>query len=101
MAKASFAITLLFLMVPAMAAPAGWSCQRQDEPVRIGINLVTLDVAVTDKHRRPVRNLTAKDFTVIENDAPQKIESFSTNSIALARNEPKSRSNQEDNGISL
>lgn len=101
MAKSSFTTTLLFLLVFAIVAPAGSSCQRQDEPVRIGINLVTLDVAVTDKHRRPVRNLTAKDFTVIENETLQRIESFSTNSIAPARNEPDTRSNQTENVVPL
>jgi VWFA-related protein len=99
MAKSSFTTTLLSLLVFAIAAPAGLPCQRQDEPVRIGINLVTLDVAVVDKHRRPVRNLTAKDFTVIENDAPQTIESFSANSTAPARTESKTRSTQKETGV--
>lgn len=97
MAKSSFTIGSLFLLVFALSAPVGSSRQRQDEPVRIGIDLVTLDVTVTDKNRRPVRSLTAKDFTVSEDDAPQKIEAFSTTSTAPARNEPKTRSNQKQN----
>ena len=101
MAKFSFTITLVFLLVFAMSAPVRSLCQRQDEPVRIGINLVTLDVAVTDKHRRPVRNLTVKDFTVSENESPQKIESFSANSKAAARAEPKTGSNQKEGGVPL
>ena len=59
MAKFSVSTTVLLLAILGILAPVGSSRQRQDEPVRIGINLVTLDVAVTDKHRRPVRNLTA------------------------------------------
>src|SRR6185295_10944896 len=98
MAKSIITDTLLFVLVLAAIAPIGLSRQQRDEPVRIGINVVTLDVAVTDKHRRPVRNLTAKDFTVTENDVPQKIESFST-SAASARNESKTRSNQKETGV--
>src|SRR4030095_4515860 len=94
-AKSRITSTLLFLLVFTISAPIGSFCQTQDEPVRIGINLVTLDVAVTDKHRRPVRNLTAKDFTIFENDVPQKIESFSSFAPS-ARNEQKPRTNQKE-----
>ena len=100
MARSGLTKPLLLSLVFAMAAPVAPSYHRQDEPVRIGINLVTLDVTVIDKHRRPVRNLTAKDFTIIENDAPQKIESFSTGSGAPLRNESKPRSNPHESGIS-
>jgi len=97
MAKSRFTISVLFLLLFSSAAPAGSSQQRQDEPVRIGINLVTLDVAVADKRRRPVHNLTAKDFTVIEDGAPQKIESFSSDFV-VTRNEQKIRSDQKEAG---
>lgn len=100
MTKSIFATAVLFLLVFSTSARIVSSSQRQDEPVRIGVNLVTLDVAVTDKHRRPVQNLTAKDFTVFENDAPQKIEAFSPGSSTPARpirNDAKARSGQKEN----
>src|SRR5689334_11953880 len=34
---------------------------------RSGVDLVTIDVSVFDGDRRPVRNLTAADFTIREN----------------------------------
>ena len=39
--------------------------------------MVRLDVSVLDKDRRPVRNLTAADFTVLEEGEPRPIVAFS------------------------
>jgi VWFA-related protein len=39
--------------------------------------LVQVDTVVTDSHSRPVANLAASDFTVLENGKPQKIAFFS------------------------
>lgn len=64
--------------------------KRDERPVRIGINLVTLDVAVTDKHHRPVHNLTEKDFIVNENGVAQRIESFSAGAPSLSEAKAKS-----------
>jgi VWFA-related protein len=41
-----------------------------------GVDLVVLDVSVLDADRRPVRGLTADDFTVLENGRPQPIKAF-------------------------
>lgn len=43
---------------------------------RADVNFVELDVSVLDKNRRPVVDLTAADFTVLEDGVPQKVESF-------------------------
>jgi VWFA-related protein len=95
MAKSTFTIPFLFFLL-FLSAPAGSPHQKQDESVRIGINLVTLDIAVTDRRHRPVHNLTVRDFTVIEEGVPQKIESFSPGSAILPRNEPKTRSDKKE-----
>ena len=43
----------------------------QKPPVfRSTVDLVHLDVSVLDKDRRPVRGLTAADFTISEDDKP-------------------------------
>lgn len=61
--------------------------QSAQQPVfRTNINFVELDVSVLDKDRRPVLDLTAADFTVLEDGVPQKVESFSA--IVLPEPEP-------------
>src|SRR5690606_35932177 len=44
------------------------------QPVfRTGVELIELDVSVLDANRRPVRGLTADDFTVLEDGQPQPV----------------------------
>ena len=98
MLKSSLVVALV-LVVLIWSTPAVCTSQkRSDEPVRLGINLVTLDIAVSDKHRRPILNLTAKDFTVLEDGVPQRIETFSAGSALPTRGEQKGRSDQPDVG---
>jgi VWFA-related protein len=69
------AFTFLFLCASIQAQS---SAQVQAPPVfRGGVNLRQLDVTVRDKNHRPVRGLTAADFTLLEDNVPQKIEAFS------------------------
>ena len=44
---------------------------------RAGVDAVQLDVSVLDKERRPIRGLTAADFTVLEDGKPRAIVAFS------------------------
>jgi VWFA-related protein len=81
----------LFLLTPLLVA--GVFAQRpqtQAPPVfRSGVDLRQIDVTVLDKHRRPVRGLTAADFTLLEDDVSQKIEAFSFVEVtAPVRSEP-------------
>lgn len=48
----------------------------QDEVIRFRSNEVKLDVVVKDKKGRPIRDLKAADFEVLEDGVPQKVESF-------------------------
>jgi len=41
------------------------------------VDLITLDVSVLDSERRPVRGLTAADFTILEDGVRQDIQAFS------------------------
>src|SRR5215468_8106174 len=53
--------------------------QDQQQPTfKIGTNLVTVPVIVTDRYGRFVTGLTQKEFTVREEGSPQKIEDFSS-----------------------
>src|SRR5262245_28952483 len=96
MPKFRASISLLLLFVSSSTPLAGSANQRQEEPVRLGVNLVTLDVAVTDKRRRPIHNLTAKDFTVLEDGVPQRIESFSAGSTTKSPGSHKPGADQKE-----
>lgn len=57
----------------------------QQTPVfRGGVDLIHLDVSVLDRERRPVRGLTAADFTVLDDGKPQPIAAFSAIDVAEA-----------------
>lgn len=49
----------------------------QDETIRVETDLVTVNVAVTDKQGNPVKNLQKEQFEIFDNKTKQKIEYFS------------------------
>ena len=75
-------------MRPAVSAVLGWLAvvfpawsgqepPRQLPPTfRTAIDIVQLDVSVLDRSRRPVRGLTAADFTVLTDGQPRPIVAF-------------------------
>jgi VWFA-related protein len=51
--------------------------QAQQPPrFRAGVEVIQIDVSVVDRDRRPVRGLTAADFTVLEDGQPQDVVAF-------------------------
>ncbi|MDR3426038.1 hypothetical protein, partial [Silvimonas sp.] len=52
--------------------------------IQANANLVVVDVVATDSRHNPVHNLTAADFTVLENGHPQTIKTFEEHSPAEA-----------------
>ncbi len=50
--------------------------QDQDDVVRVRSNEVQLDIVVKDKKGRPIRDLAATDFEVVEDGVVQKVQSF-------------------------
>ena len=50
---------------------------QQEDVVRITTNLVQVDAVVTDHNRKPVTDLTAEDFEILEDGKPQQITNFS------------------------
>jgi len=100
------------------ALPAQSQNQKQtkgddQDVIRVTSNLVSLDVIVKDKKGRPVTDLKAEDFRVIENGVPQKIEFFdstltslgvtgqSTDAVASTENKPQSPAGFPRNIIAL
>jgi len=67
---AIFSVGAVLLCVPAIP-------QDQDARIQINVNEVIVPVTVTDMKGRFVSNLEAKDFRVLDEGKPQKIEFFS------------------------
>lgn len=61
----------------ALAPASAWFPQAQQPPrFSTAVDLVHLDVSVLDRDRRPVRGLTAEDFTILEDGRPQAVSTF-------------------------
>ena len=83
---ASFFLTLLSFSFPALAQTVpGQPAQKdqQDEKLKIGTNLVTAGVIVTDRYGRFIGGLNRGDFAVREDGRQQKIEDFSSDEEAF------------------
>ncbi len=65
-------IGLAWFAALAAQQPPSQSVQR----FKTGVDLIAIDASVLDADRRPVRGLTADDFTVLENGKPQPIKAF-------------------------
>ena len=67
------------VVLAGLVAASTLAPQDPSQPVprfRGGVDVVLLDVSVLDRDRRPVRGLTAADFTIFEEGRPQPIVSF-------------------------
>src|SRR5207253_1209547 len=77
---------LFILLTGGVAAQAPQSPQTPSSataPVfRGGTTVVPLDVRVLDKQGRPITDLTAADFSVVEDGAPQRIAHFERQNLA-------------------
>src|ERR1041384_6286445 len=62
--------------IPVQAQDQKQNKSDDQDVIKVTSNLVSLDVIVKDKKGRPVTDLKAEDFTVIENGVPQKITFF-------------------------
>lgn len=80
-------LTLLAFLAAATFQPA--LPQTSSPTFTTGTKLVIVDVVVTDNKQKPVHNLTASDFTVLENNVPEHIKSFEEHTTASsAKPEP-------------
>src|SRR5262245_22115568 len=74
------------LVLASTAGLWGQSAQPQQQPptpsFRSGVNLILVDVTVRDRSGKPIRDLKASDFEVLENGKPQDIVSFAHEEVA-------------------
>lgn len=70
----------------ALAPAAAQSVQRRppDQIFRAGVEMVSLNVTVVDQQQHYVTNLESKDFTVVEDGAPQEITYFNRTTLPIA-----------------
>ena len=61
------------LQNPEPQAPIGTT----GTTLRVGVTMVTVGARITDRNGREVRRLHAEDFSILENDVPQRISFFS------------------------
>jgi VWFA-related protein len=74
----TIAIACFLATMARFDAQAPSNGQPQQPPIfRAGVQLVEIDVSVTDGRNELVRNLTKEDFELLEDGKPQTISSFS------------------------
>src|SRR5690348_9311162 len=80
----AFAVLTAALAIAALGTRpgAGQSSDAAPPVFRGGTALVPVDVRVMDKQDRPVTDLKAGDFTILEDGVPQAVAHFSTESFA-------------------
>ncbi len=87
-----YRLTLLACWVAVLVSVPGAQQLPPVEPqtFRTGVDAVQLDVSVLDVERRPVRGLSAADFTVLEDDKPRRLVAFSAIDLPPMPAEPPS-----------
>ena len=71
------AVAVATAFVAVTATAAGQAPPAAPRPqFRSSVDTVPLDVSVLDRNRRPVRDLTPADFTILEDGKPQEISIF-------------------------
>jgi len=58
--------------------------QKDDTPIRIGTDLVLLDVTVVDPSNKPIMDLKREEFAVVDDKVAQKIEYFSRDQVPVS-----------------
>lgn len=101
--KALLALALLFSVAPALAQQIGsHQPQGKDGTYTLSVKsqLVTEAVVVKDKGGKFIPNLSANDFTITEDGAPQKIRIFEHESLPVDV-EPLPTQSQDDERVRI
>ena len=76
--------TIAACIVAIVAAAVDGSGAQEQGPFRVGVDLVSLSVSVTDQGHRYVGDLNRDDFVVTENGVPQELSFFARTGVPLA-----------------
>src|SRR5688572_10733529 len=75
--------------VAVVLAAAAVSAQQPGQPAfRSGVELVTIDVVASGRDGRPVHDLKAADFELLEDGKPQEIRAFQFINFSMAPADP-------------
>jgi VWFA-related protein len=84
-AKWSFARqALTMLLMVALVSSSLFGQQEQDYVFRVQSELILVNVTVRDKNGNFVTGLKQQDFTILEDNKPQKVESFDLENVDAA-----------------
>jgi Ca-activated chloride channel family protein len=81
---ALFVAPLLLAAAAGQDRPKTKTQQPQEEVIRVGTDLVILDVTVVDQDNKPVMDLRQDQFQVFEDKVPQRIEFFSKEQVPVS-----------------
>lgn len=70
-------IKLLLMTAIVLTTFSIYTFGQDDDPIRVETNLVTLNIAVTDRAGNYVKGLQKKDFQIFDNNFPRVIDEFS------------------------
>ena len=76
------AVVGLFATLPLQGQPAERAAPPRAD-FRGGVDLITLNVTVTDREQRFVANLARQDFTILEDDRPQAVAFFAHSGVPM------------------
>jgi len=80
----TLAVLLAFVLLCSLLA----SQQKPDYTFRVQSDLVLVNVTVRDKSGNVIANLKPENFTVLEDNKPQKVVSFDIENIDAVANQP-------------
>jgi Ca-activated chloride channel family protein len=64
--------------------PSQQDAQKDDQTIRLGTDLVLLDVMVVDSSNKPIMDLKQDQFQILEDKTPQRIEFFSKEQVPVS-----------------
>jgi len=74
----------LLLTAALISAVSIYATAQDDDTIRVETNLVTLNIAVTDRNGSYIKGLQKKDFQILDNNFPRVIDEFSAQEATVS-----------------